>query len=115
MRPDCLVRQKGAQSKLTFFFRTFAEFDSPYFIDGAVAIPGNLDNDDAAKTMAKFLKENDCAYCVIESSNQSKNIEVEGMEDLVREADYNVLRVFTMWPYIQSSFAKYNYEGLTGT
>lgn len=48
---------------------------------------------------------------MVETSVQREHIEQDGLESLVEALDYNSVRVFSIWPYIQERFKYYNYEG----
>jgi len=56
---------------------------------------------DNEEKLLNYLKENDVASVLIESSNQREHLEIEGADKLVEESGYNALRAFTMWDYIR--------------
>lgn len=89
----------------------FLSYHSPYFIDGSVSIPGYEGNPEAVAKLINYLEKSGSSYVLLERSNQSLNLEVKGMDDLVPASGYNAVRAFTMWSYIQNSWAKYNYTG----
>ena len=89
----------------------FKKYESPYLLDGGLSILGFEDNPEAVDSLIRYLEETGGTYCLIERTLQSKNLEVKGMEELVPKSGYNAVRAFTMWTYIQNSFAKYNYSG----
>ncbi len=62
--------------------------------------------DEVASYMGKEIKVG-----MIETMVQREHIEQDGLEELVAALDYNTVRVFSVWPYIQKWFQRYNYEG----
>lgn len=65
----------------------------------------------AVKTLEKYMKENNVKVGMVETSVQRGHLEQDGLYELVRNLDYNAIRVFSVWPYIQKRFQYYNYEG----
>jgi len=61
--------------------------------------------------LISFMKNNNIRVGMIENSVQREHIEQEGLEEVVEALDYNAVRVFSVWPYIQERFKYYNYEG----
>ncbi|PAB58758.1 DUF5693 family protein [Anaeromicrobium sediminis] len=60
---------------------------------------------------AKYMKENNILVGMIESGVQREHIKQKGLYELVEKMNYDVTRVFTVWPYIQERYKYYNYEG----
>ena len=58
-----------------------------------------------------YLKEENIAVALIESSTQREHLEQKGLDDLVEDSGYRALRAFTMWDYIRERNKFYNYEG----
>lgn len=91
--------------------KDYAALDTPYLIGGGNGILG-YDEPEAALTRLKdFLTEESVTIGVVEQSSQSKNLMNEGLEAAVQDSDYNTVRVFTMWDYVQQRYGYYNYDG----
>lgn len=61
--------------------------------------------------LLNYIKEENIALVLIESSEQREHLEQEGLDDLVEDSGYQALRAFTMWDYIRERNKYYNYEG----
>ncbi len=61
--------------------------------------------------LLNYIKEENIAIAMIESSTQREHIEQEGLNKLVRDSGYQALRAFTMWDYIRERTKFYNYDG----
>ena len=61
--------------------------------------------------LLNYIKEENIAIALIESSTQREHLEQEGLDKLVKNSDYQALRAFTMWDYIRERNKYYNYEG----
>jgi hypothetical protein len=48
---------------------------------------------------------------MIETAVQREHIKQDGLEKLATALDYNAVRVFSVWPYIQKKFQSYHYKG----
>ena len=66
---------------------------------------------DEIDLVVKYMIDNDIKAGLIESSVQRGHLKEEGLDLLVKSLDYNAVRVFSVWPYIQERFQYYNYEG----
>lgn len=91
--------------------RDYEELNVPYFIGGGNAMTGNDDHEASKKLLLDYLANNDATLGVIETSQQSLNLELEGLSDVVFASDYNAVRVFSMWNYVQWRYKWYNYDG----
>ncbi len=78
-----------------------------YLVHGKEVL-GYPDNEDK---LLNYIKEENIAIALIESSTQREHLEQEGLDKLVKESDYQALRAFTMWDYIRERNEYYNYEG----
>ncbi len=58
-----------------------------------------------------YMKENGIKVGLVESSVQREHIEQEGIKRLTELLNYDAVRVFSTWEYIQERFKYYNYEG----
>lgn len=91
----------------------FEDFNT-YNIKPTVLVSGRseiLGYPDEIDLVAKYMIENDIKAGLIESSVQRGHLKEEGLDLLVRSLDYNAVRIFSVWPYIQERFEYYNYEG----
>ncbi len=94
-------------------YSDFVQYKSPYFINSGDSLIG-YDNEDKAAAQAlllEYLDEAGSSIALVEKADQSKNGTWDGLEDLVRATGYDTVRCFSMWPFVQSSYAKYNYTG----
>ncbi len=78
-----------------------------YILHGKEVL-GYPDNDDK---LLGYVKDENIAIGLIESSNQREHLEGKGLNELVEDSGYSALRVFTMWDYIRDRNKFYNYEG----
>ncbi len=76
---------------------------------GGKQIPGY--SDDSLPMLGRFMSENDIKVGLIESSFQREHLEQDGLEDLTEMLDFNAVRVFNVWPFIQERYQYYHYEG----
>ena len=91
-------------------FEDFKTYDMvpDVLISGRPEVLGYPENIDLIK---EYMLENDIKAAMIESSVQRGHLEEEGLDLLVRSLDYNAVRTFSVWPYIQERYKYYNYEG----
>lgn len=78
-----------------------------YWIMGSKAVPGY---DDGTDELSKYINENDVTIGIVENTTQRQNISPMGMDQVILDTDYDVVRVFTVWPYIQYRYGYYGYE-----
>lgn len=88
----------------------YAKYDihPAYIIAGGEAVIGYDDGIDLAKA---FILDNDISIGLIENTTQLQNIMQYGVEDVAKASDYNAVRVFTVWNYIQYRYNYYGYPG----
>ncbi len=79
-----------------------------YIIAGGEAVIGYDDGIDFAK---EYICNNHISIGLIENTTQLQNIMQYGVEDVARASDYNTVRVFTVWNYIQYRYQYYGYAG----
>ncbi len=79
-----------------------------YLIAGGEAVIGYDDGIDFAKD---YIIGNNIPIGMIENTTQLQNILQYGVEDVTIASDYNAVRVFTVWDYIQYRYRYYGYEG----
>lgn len=70
-----------------------------------------LGYDKSQEKLINFLRKNNITVGLIETGVQRKNIEQDGIEELSEKLDYKNVRIFPIWPYIQTRYKFYNYEG----
>lgn len=79
-----------------------------YMIAGGEAVIGF---DDGTDVVEKYLAENDTLIGLIENTTQLQNIMQSGIDKVVKDIDYNTVRLFSVWDYIQNRYEYYGYEG----
>ncbi len=79
-----------------------------YMIIGGESVIGY---DDGIETAEKYLKDNNIKIGLIENTTQRQNILQYGADSIVRNTDYNAVRIFSVWDYIQNRYQYYGYEG----
>ncbi len=60
---------------------------------------------------ADYMRDNNIKLGMIEDSVQREHIEQEGLAELAEALDFNAVRVFSVWDFIQERFKYYGYEG----
>jgi len=91
----------------------FADFESfnmipPVFLFTGDAILGYPNYD---YIVSEYMRDNDIKVGLIETAVQREHIKQTAIEDLTKDLEYNAVRIFSVWPYIQERFKFYNYEG----
>lgn len=89
----------------------YRQLATPYFIGGGKRIVGNDEPEKTLPELVAFLKETNMTIGVVEASDQSLNLQWEGLDELVKEGDYQAARVFSMWDYIRCRYKWYSYDG----
>lgn len=79
-----------------------------YIIAGGEAVFGFDDEDEFALS---YIKDNGITLGLIETNVQRENILQSGVDTITAATDYNAVRVFSVWDYIQYRYAYYGYEG----
>lgn len=59
----------------------------------------------------EYMEKNHIKVGLVETAVQREHLEQDGLEELTRDLQYNAVRIFSVWPYIQERFKFYNYEG----
>ncbi len=87
----------------------FAEMDiaPDYWIMGSTVVPGY---DDGTKALTDYINSNDITIGIVENTTQRENISPDGMEAVIEGTNYDVVRVFSVWDYIQYRYAYYGYD-----
>ncbi len=97
--------------KLTDVYKSTNEkygLEPRIYLVGSKEVLGYPENEDK---LLEYVRENNIAIGLIESSTQREHLESEGLNKLVEDSGYSALRVFTMWDYIRERNKYYNYEG----
>ena len=89
----------------------YRELEVPYVIGGGDAVVGYDDVETLLPEVLEFYEEDSVSIGVVETSQQSLNLEWEGLFELVEDTGYDAVRVFSVWDYIQSRYGCYGYEG----
>ena len=79
-----------------------------YIIAGGKAVIGY---DDGGEFALDYIRDNGITIGLIETNVQRENIMQSGVEDAAVATDYNTVRVFSVWDYIQYRYGYYGYEG----
>lgn len=61
--------------------------------------------------LVEYLKDSDLKVGIVEDVVQRQHIKQEGMGELIPKIDYNSVRVFSVWDWVQIRYKYYNYEG----
>lgn len=78
-----------------------------YWIMGSEVVPGY---DDGVDELTDYINSNDITIGIVENTTQRQNISPDGMEEVIEGTDYDVVRVFSVWDYIQYRYAYYGYD-----
>lgn len=100
------MQEKYIEAVLTDF-ETYA-MKPPVFIFSGGEVLGYPNHHEI---VIKYMLENNIKAGMIETSVQRSHIEQEGLNLLVRSLNYDAVRIFSVWPYIQENFGYLNYEG----
>ena len=79
-----------------------------YIIVGGEAVIGY---DDGVEIAEEYLNKNDIVIGLIENTTQLQNIMQYGVEDIAKDNNYNTVRIFSVWNYIQNRYQYYGYPG----
>ncbi|QIB69135.1 hypothetical protein Ami103574_07290 [Aminipila butyrica] len=79
-----------------------------YLIAGGEGVIGY---DDGRELAEKYIKDNHITIGLIENTTQLQNILQDGVEEIAEDTDYQAVRVFSVWNYIQYRYQYYGYEG----
>lgn len=79
-----------------------------YMIVGGESVIGY---DDGIKTAQDYITKNHITIGLIENTTQLQNILQYGVNDIVKGANYDAVRIFSVWDYIQNRYQYYGYSG----
>ena len=82
--------------------------DPEYIIAGGEAVIGF---DDGNSIAMEYISDNGITIGLIENTTQRENIMQSGVLNIAEETEYNTVRVFSVWDYIQYRYGYYGYEG----
>lgn len=92
-------------------YEDFKQYNSPYFITAGDLLIGYDEEETGQKALLEYLEDTGAAICVTETTTQQQVIDTDGLDQLLEAANYNAVRMFTMWNYVQNSYEKYSYDG----
>lgn len=70
-----------------------------------------IGEDKGSLLIKDYLKTNNIKIGMVESTFQRGHTEQIGLTQLVKDLNYNMVRTFTTWNYIQNRYQYYNYPG----
>lgn len=79
-----------------------------YLIAGGDSVMGH---DDGIQFAEKYIQDHHIKIGLIETTTQFENILQYGVEDIAKDNDYNAVRIFSVWDYIQNRYQYYGYKG----
>jgi hypothetical protein len=79
-----------------------------YLIAGGDSVIGY---DDGTELAEEYINDNNIKIGLIENTTQLQNILQYGIEDIAEKNEYDAVRVFSVWNYIQYRYQFYGYEG----
>ena len=92
------------------FVDVLHECASPYYINSGDSWVG-YDTDEGEALLKDYLYRSGTGVGLMEENDQSQNLVWDGVEELLEETGYHVVRVFNEWAYIQFRYAYCGYEG----
>lgn len=79
-----------------------------YIIAGGESIVGYGGGEEI---LLDYIRDNGITVGLIETNVQRENLMQAGVDAVIEAADYNTVRVFSMWDYVQYRYGYYGYEG----
>ncbi|MEG2198992.1 MAG: DUF5693 family protein [Anaerovorax sp.] len=79
-----------------------------YMIVGGECVIGY---DDGIKTAENYIQKNGITIGMIENTTQLQNILQMGVNGIVKNNQYDAVRIFSVWDYIQNRYQYYGYKG----
>lgn len=79
-----------------------------YIIAGGESLLGYGGGEDI---LLDYIRENNITIGLIETNVQRENLMQAGIDAAIEATDYNTVRVFSMWDYVQYRYGYYGYEG----
>ncbi|MDW7671223.1 MAG: DUF5693 family protein [Bacillota bacterium] len=76
---------------------------------GGKQLPGS--DDDSMGLLEHFMEEQGVKVGLVETSFQREHLEQDGIEELTALLDYQAVRIFNVWPFVQERYRFYHYEG----
>lgn len=104
-RPVYMEKMQDAKKSIDRFIRAVKEYSGQsYAIFFGDTVLGT---DTEMKYLSDALKENGIAVAMIETGVQREHLEQNGLKPLVQDMDFQAVRVFSTWNYVQK---RYDYE-----
>lgn len=103
LRPVYVSQIQNSREALQRFEDTLNRhsIDQRYIIFGGEEAIGT---DDELEALAEIMEDRNMSVGMIEASVQREHLDMAGMKPLVERLNYDAVRVFTTWPYIQRRF-----------
>ncbi|SMP45205.1 DUF5693 family protein [Anoxynatronum buryatiense] len=76
---------------------------------GGKQLPGA--EDESLSLLTSFMNQHGIRAGLVETSFQREHLEQEGIETLTESLDYQAVRVFNVWPFVQERYRFYHYDG----
>lgn len=93
------------------FIGVLKDCGSPYYINSGDSWVG-YDTDDGEELFKNFLVDSGIGIGLMEEYDHSGNMVLwDGVEEILEDTDYNGVRIFNEWPFIQNRYAYCGYEG----
>ena len=108
-RPS-LTKGANGRSQAEAFLLDLERYESPYFINNGKVFLGD-DDPDSLERIAEYIQHHDVAVGIVERQDQSLVLTTPGQDRLLAMTGNRAVRVFSMWPFVQCSWAKYSYSG----
>lgn len=79
-----------------------------YWILAGKVVPGY---DDGDGFITNYLNITDTVIGIVEDTTQRQNLDPDGLSAVIEGTNYNTVRAFSVWGYIQNRYQYYGYEG----
>ncbi|MEN1759134.1 DUF5693 family protein [Anoxynatronum sibiricum] len=76
---------------------------------GGKQLPGAAD--ESLSLLTSFMNQQGIRAGLVETSFQREHLEQEGIETLTESLEYQAVRVFNVWPFVQERYRFYHYDG----
>lgn len=91
-------------------FDEFEAYESPYFMNSGDSLIG-FDDGDWSKNLKNYLDRTNGSMVVTETMTEQGNIQWEDLNGFVANSDYQAVRGFNTWDFVQQRYQVYGYEG----
>lgn len=104
------VKGLNGESYARAYVEVLEQFQSPYFINNGSEMVGH-DSEEGDAILRQYILDSGASVGLFEQSDQSQNELWVGTEELLEETDYDAVRIFNEWDYIQIRYQYCGYEG----